>query len=40
MAYPYILDINIANPGWLETFEQLTGEDLTLQLVNSIIRGC
>ena len=40
MAYPYILDINIANPGWLETFEELTGQDLTLQLVNSIIRGC
>ena len=40
MAYPYILDINIANAGWLQTFEELTGQDLTLQLVNSIIHAC
>lgn len=38
MAYPFILDINIANPGWLHTFEEITQQDLTLQVVTSIIR--
>ncbi|MYE23551.1 MAG: hypothetical protein F4Y01_06365 [Gammaproteobacteria bacterium] len=29
MAWPYVLEINLANPGWLETYERLTGEDVS-----------
>lgn len=28
IAFPYLLDVNVANPGWLETYERLSGVDL------------
>ena len=36
MAWPYVLEINLANPGWLETYERLTGEDLSLDVVDAL----
>lgn len=29
LAWPYFLEVNVANPGWLQTFEALTGDDLS-----------
>ena len=29
VAYPYLLDVNFVNPGWFQTMEALTGEDLS-----------
>ena len=36
MAWPYVLEINLANPGWLETYERLTGEDLSHAVVDAL----
>ena len=36
MAWPYVLEINLANPGWLETYERLTGEDLSATVVQAL----
>ena len=38
IAYPWIIEFNIANPGGLETIERLTGEDLTPRVVAAIAR--
>ena len=38
MAWPYVLEINLANPGWLETYERLTGEDLSPKVVDALGR--
>ena len=32
IAYPYLLDVNFVNPGWFQSMERLTGEDLSLRL--------
>lgn len=36
LAWPYVLEINLANPGWLETYERLTGEDLSPAVVRAL----
>lgn len=36
MAWPYVLEANLANPGWLETYERLTGEDLAPAVVHAL----
>ena len=36
MAWPYVLEINLANPGWLETYERLTGKDLAPAVVQAL----
>ncbi|MYB36333.1 MAG: hypothetical protein F4Y26_02865 [Gammaproteobacteria bacterium] len=36
MAWPYVLEVNLANPGWLETYERLTGEDLSPIVVQAL----
>ena len=36
MAWPCVLEINLANPGWLETCERLTGEDLSPRVVAAL----
>lgn len=36
MAWPYVLEINLANPGWLETYERLTGKDLAPAVVHAL----
>ncbi len=33
IAYPWIIEFNVANPGGLETLERLTGEDLAPRVV-------
>jgi glutathione synthase len=38
LAYPWIIEFNIANPGGLETIERLTGEDLAPRVVSAIGR--
>ena len=32
----YLLDINIANPGWLATYEELTGCNLVDKVVQAL----
>lgn len=32
VAFPYVLDVNFVNPGWLATYEELTGENLALEV--------
>ena len=36
IAYPYVLDVNIANPGWLATYEEMTGCNLADKVVEAI----
>ena len=36
VAHPYLLDINIANPGWLATYEELTGCNLVDKVVQAL----
>ena len=36
MAHPFLFDINIANPGWLSTYEELTGCNLVDKVVLAI----
>lgn len=37
IAHPYLLDVNFVNPGWLATYEGLTGHDLSPQVVSSLL---
>lgn len=37
VAHPYLLDVNLANPGWLSTYERLTGEDLSSNVVTALM---
>lgn len=37
VVYPYIIEANIANPGWLQTFESLTGEDRSDAVVAALV---
>ncbi len=37
VAHPYLLDVNLANPGWLSTYKQLTGEDLSSTVVAALM---
>ncbi len=39
IAYPWIVEFNIANPGGLETIERLTGENLAPRVVGAITKG-
>ncbi len=39
MAYPWIVEYNLVNPGGLETLEKLHGKDLTPQLVAMLSAG-
>ena len=36
VADPYLFDINIANPGWLSTYEKLTGRNLVDKVVQAL----
>ena len=36
IAFPYVFEINIANPGWLQTWETLTDEDLSHDVVEAL----
>lgn len=38
IARPYILEANVANPGWLQTYESLTGEDRSDTVVSALVR--
>ena len=38
IAHPYLLDVNFVNPGWLATYEGLTGHDLSPEVVSSLLR--
>lgn len=38
LAYPWIVEFNLANPGGLETIERLTGENLAPRVVAAIAR--
>ena len=41
LAGDKVLEINIANPGWLQTYETITGENLAPQVVAALTRtGC
>ena len=37
IAYPYLLDVNFVNPGWLETYDSLSEEDLTPQAIRKLL---
>ncbi len=39
IAYPWIVEFNIANPGGLETIERVTGENLAPRVVKAIAGG-
>ena len=34
-----VLEINIANPGWLQTYERVAGENLALRVVAALAKG-
>jgi len=38
MVFPYILEINVVNPGGLETLLKLTGNDLSAKVIEAVIR--
>lgn len=38
LAYPWIVEFNLANPGGLETIERLTGKDLAPDVVAALVR--
>ena len=40
IAYPWIIEFNIANPGGLETIERLSGENLAPRVMAAISRTC
>ena len=41
LAGDKVLEINVANPGWLQTYETITGENLAPQVVAALTRaGC
>jgi glutathione synthase len=37
LAYPWIVEFNLANPGGLATIERLTGEDLAPAVVAALV---
>ena len=39
IAYPWIVEFNLANPGGLETIERLTGDNLAPRVVSAIARA-
>lgn len=39
LAYPWIIEFNVANPGGLGTIERITGVDLTPRVVATLARG-
>lgn len=39
LVYPWVIEVNVVNPGGIVTIEQLEGGDLTPQVINSIIEG-
>jgi len=40
LAFPWIIEFNVANPGGLGTIERLTGVDLAPRVVAVLARGC
>ncbi|MAV27367.1 MAG: hypothetical protein CMQ05_14845 [Gammaproteobacteria bacterium] len=40
LAYPWVIEFNVINPGGLLTIEELTGQDLTEDIVGPILAGC
>ena len=36
LAGRYVLEINVANPGWLATYERITGVDLAPEVVQAL----
>jgi len=36
LAYPYVIEFNVINPGGLLTIESLTGKDLTADIIDRI----
>lgn len=40
LAYPWVIEFNVVNPGGLLTIEELTGCDLTDQIVWPILEAC
>ncbi|MCH8141463.1 MAG: hypothetical protein IH908_07695 [Proteobacteria bacterium] len=42
IAYPYLMEVNVANPGGLKTLETLTGNDLSSSVAQAIVawRSC
>ena len=36
LAYPWIIEFNVINPGGLLTIEELTGQDLTATIVDEL----
>ena len=42
IAYPYLMEVNVANPGGLKTLETLTGNDLSSTVAQAIVawRSC
>ena len=40
LAGDKVLEINVANPGWLQTYETITGENLAPQVVAALTCGC
>jgi glutathione synthase len=39
LAYPWVIEFNVANPGGLGTIERLTGVDLAPRVVAALLRG-
>ena len=37
VAHPYLLDVNLANPGWLSTYRELTGRDMSPQVLSALL---
>ncbi|MCZ6619447.1 MAG: hypothetical protein O7E57_15095 [Gammaproteobacteria bacterium] len=37
IAYPYLMEVNVANPGGLETLETLTGNDLSSAVIRALM---
>ncbi len=37
VAHPYLLDVNIANPGWLSTYRKLTGRDMSPKVLDALL---
>lgn len=35
VAFPYVLDVNFVNPGWLATYEELTGKNLAFNVADT-----
>ena len=36
IAHPYVLEVNVVNPGWLATYDALTGADLAPDVVSAL----